>query len=103
MIKTTPAVQPGHIYNKSETARLLGISRVTLRKYTNLHRIEICLHPLNGMEYYTAEAILNAWEARVGQRMEVSSSADIAVGRMRVDGQRSSSFNVHINSYRKHD
>jgi hypothetical protein len=100
MTNKAPAVQPGHVYNKSETAQLLGISRVTLRKYTRLNRIEAHFHPLTGAEFYTAEEILRAWESRMGQRLTQSTYISAPIGRMNIDGQRSSSFESRINRFR---
>ena len=62
MIKSEPQVTPGCIYSKSETAKILCMSRVTLRKYTRLNRIVSTLHGLSGKECYTAESILAAWK-----------------------------------------
>jgi hypothetical protein len=100
MIKQTPEVQPGHIYNKSETAKILGISRVTLRRYTRLHRIETQFHPLTGKEIYTAEDILQAWESRMGDRLTLSAYPTTAIGRMNLSEKRSESFESRINAFR---
>jgi predicted site-specific integrase-resolvase len=98
MTKSAPEVKPGHIYNKSETAILLGISRVTLRKYTRLRRIEPQFHPLSGAEYYTAESIMNAWNNRIGQRLTDATSVSTAIGRMNLNNQRTSTFNSRLNA-----
>jgi predicted site-specific integrase-resolvase len=100
MVKKAPEVQPGHIYNKSETAKLLGISRGTLRKYTRLRRIEPQLHTLNGAEYYTAEDILQAWESRMGKHSTNGAYATTVISRMNLSGQRSKSFESRINAFR---
>jgi hypothetical protein len=100
MTKKAPEVQPGHIYNKSETAKLLGISRVTLRKYTRLRRIEPQYHPLTGAEYYAAEDIMQAWEARMRDRLTHSAYAATSVGQMNISGNLSPSFEARINAFR---
>jgi hypothetical protein len=100
MVKTTPAVKPGHIYNKSETAQMLGISRGTLRKYTRLQRIEPYFHPLTGSEYYTAESIVEAWERRMGKSVPETQSVAAAIGRFNLDAQPSPTFDARINSFR---
>jgi hypothetical protein len=100
MVKKAPEVQPGHVYNKSETAKILGVSRVTLRKYTRLHRIVTQFHPLTGKEIYTAEDILHAWENRLGDRLTNSTCTTSAIGRMNLSEQRSKSFASRINAFR---
>ena len=100
MVKSAPNVRPGHIYNKTEAAKLLGVSRVTLRKYTRLRRIEVHYHPLTGSECYTAEAILNAWQRRMGDRIADANSVSTAIGRLKVNGTPSTSFESRLNALR---
>ena len=61
MIKQIPQVEKGHYYSKQDTAKLLQISRHTLRKYTQLNHIRTILHPISGREVYSGDDILATW------------------------------------------
>lgn len=100
MTKQAPAVKAGFIYNKTETAQLLGISRVTLRKYTRLQRITPLFNPLTGTEYFTAESILDAWMQRNGSRLPESAATNSAIGRLANDCRRSLAFEARLNLLR---
>ena len=100
MTKTAPNVHPDHLYNKSETAKMLGISRVTLRKYTRLNRIKPIFQTLTGKELYTGEEILAAWHSQLGMQYSDSELPMIGKGFKQLDNIKSQSFGSHIGSYK---
>lgn len=62
LVNDRPEVTPAGRYSAAQTARLLGIHRNTLSKYTEQGRILPCIHKATGRKYYLGREILRFWE-----------------------------------------
>jgi predicted site-specific integrase-resolvase len=70
MIKVSPEeVKPGYFYSIEETSKILGISRTTLRKYTQLNRLAAIYFPFSGRTYYSGDDIIKVLDKRIGGRV----------------------------------
>ena len=62
---TRPAVEPGRRYAIKDACKLLGISRTTLRKWTNNGLIQAKVHPADGHLFYLGEEITRFWNQTI--------------------------------------
>ena len=65
MTSDEPIVNAASRYSVNETCALLGISRKTLKKYTDLALIDCGFRKATLRKYYTGLAILKFWMASV--------------------------------------
>ena len=63
--RNEPVVNAVSRYSINETCALLGISRKTLKKYTDLALIDCGFRKATLRKYYTGLAILKFWRASV--------------------------------------
>lgn len=61
MVNERPDVTPSGRYSAAQTARVLGIHRNTLRKYTMQGLILPRIHKATGRKYYPGSEILRFW------------------------------------------
>lgn len=62
MVNDRPEVTTAGRYSAAQTARLLGIHRNTLRKYTDQGCILPRIHKATGRKYYLGSEILRFWD-----------------------------------------
>ena len=65
MTNTEPSVNAASRYSINETAALLGITRGTLRKYTNLCYIRCGYHKPTLRKFYTGLEIVRFWRSQI--------------------------------------
>ena len=65
MTSDEPIVNATSRYSVNETCALLGISRKTLKKYTDLALIDCGFRKATLRKYYTGLAIMKFWRASV--------------------------------------
>lgn len=65
MTSDEPIVNAASRYSVNETCTLLGISRKTLKKYTDSALIDCGFRKATLRKYYTGLAILKFWRASV--------------------------------------
>lgn len=58
-----PCVSPDARFCKSAAARILGISRNTLIKYTEAKAIKVSYRKFDKRAYYTGASILSFWDS----------------------------------------
>ncbi len=63
MTTEEPKVRPDGRYSVKETCQALGISRETLRRYTNAGAIIVKHRRVNMRPFYTGANILSLWRA----------------------------------------
>lgn len=61
MVNEEPSVKPDSRYSISETVQLLGLSRNTVRKYTDSGQLKHVTHKATGKRMYTGYAIVLFW------------------------------------------
>lgn len=61
MVGEQPVVNPDSRYTIRETMSLLGMSRNTIKKYTNNGQLEHIVHKATGKRLYTGNAIVHFW------------------------------------------
>ena len=59
------SVEPSRRYTIAETARLLGMCRKTLWKYTRSRDIVMEVHPATGKRYYTGTEIKRFYDQSI--------------------------------------
>lgn len=59
-----PKVTQTGRYSAADTARILGIHRHTLEKYTNSSLIKFGIRRANGRKFYLGSEILRFWRAQ---------------------------------------
>lgn len=65
MVTELPKVQPGSRYTVTETCKLLGIHRNTLRKYTDAGRIKSGVRKSTAKKFYLGSEIINFWNKQI--------------------------------------
>lgn len=65
MVNEIPNVKPTARYTVTETCKLLGIHRNTLRKYTDLGRIKSGIRRANAKKFYLGSEIINLWNRQI--------------------------------------
>ena len=63
MVSEQPLIKPAGRYSISETCKLLGIHRNTLRRYTDAGEIRCVVRKSTWKKYYTGLEILRFWNA----------------------------------------
>lgn len=63
MTNERPDVAPDGRYSINEVTALLGISRSTLRRYTDKGVVKCGRRRTNGRPFYTGRAVLQLWMA----------------------------------------
>ena len=63
MVSEQPSIKPAGRYSISETCKLLGIHRNTLRRYTDAGEIRCVVRKSTWKKYYTGLEILRFWNA----------------------------------------
>lgn len=62
MVADEPIVNPDSRYTIKETGRLLGMSRNTVKKYTDSGQLKHVVHKATGKRLYTGYAIVLFWK-----------------------------------------
>ena len=65
MVTEQPNVQTDSRYTVTETCKLLGIHRNSLRKYTILGRIKSGVRRATSKKFYLGSEILNFWNRQI--------------------------------------
>ena len=65
MTETKPYINVNSRYSISQTAKLLGIHRNTLRNYTNRGAIRCYVRPLSYKKFYLGQDILKFWQSKL--------------------------------------
>lgn len=65
MVTEQPNVQASSRYSVTETCKILGIHRNTLRKYTTLGRIKSGVRKSTAKKFYLGSEILNLWQRQI--------------------------------------
>lgn len=65
MSNTEPKVNPAGRYSINETTEMLGISRNTLRKYTELGYIKCGFHKRTLKKFYVGLEITKFWRMQI--------------------------------------
>ena len=61
MVATEPNVNPEARYTIGQTVELLGMSRNTVKKYTDSGQLRHVVHKATGKKLYTGQAIALFW------------------------------------------
>lgn len=62
MVADEPIVNPDSRYTIGQTVRLLGMSRNTVKKYTDSGQLKHVVHKATGKRLYTGYAIVLFWK-----------------------------------------
>jgi len=66
MVNEEPCIPPTARYSIGEAAKILGVHRNTLRRYTNTGQMGIdCHFRTNGRKFYTGLDIVRFWRANL--------------------------------------
>ena len=65
IVTQEPKVQPNGRYSVKETAKLLGVHRNTLLKYTNKGTIRCGIRRSTTRKFYTGMEIIRFWRAQL--------------------------------------
>ncbi len=65
MVSKEPNVQPNSRYTVTETCKLLGIHRNSLRKYTEAGRILAGVRKSTARKFYLGSEIINFWKKQI--------------------------------------
>ncbi|MCH5346224.1 MAG: helix-turn-helix domain-containing protein [Muribaculaceae bacterium] len=65
MVTEMPKVQPHSRYNVTQTCRLLGIHRNSLRKYSETGRIKFGVRKSTGRRFYQGNDIIKFWTSQI--------------------------------------
>lgn len=65
MVTEQPKVQPNSRYTVTETCKLLGIHRNSLRKYTKAGRILAGVRKSTAKKFYLGSEITNFWKKQI--------------------------------------
>lgn len=61
MVREQPVVNPDSRYTIGDAIRLLGMSRNTIKKYTDSGQLRHVVHKATGKRLYTGQAIVLFW------------------------------------------
>jgi len=64
MVNEEPVVNLSARYTIAQTAKLLGMSRNTIRKYTGIGELKSITHKSTGKTLYEGVAILKFWRTK---------------------------------------
>ncbi len=65
MVSEMPVVTPDGRYSVTETCKLLGIHKNSLRKYTQTGRIKVGTRMATAKKFYLGSEILKFWQRQV--------------------------------------
>lgn len=65
MVTEQPKVNPTSRYTVTETCKLLGIHRNSLRKYTEAGRIKAGVRKSTAKKFYLGSEIVNFWNKQI--------------------------------------
>ncbi len=65
MIATEPQVAPSGRYSATETYKVLGVSRDTLRRHSRQGKIKFGIRKINNKKFYKGIDILAYWRAQI--------------------------------------
>ena len=65
MVNDMPKVLPTSRYSVTETCKLLGIHRNSLRKYTQAGRIKSGVRKSTAKKFYLGSEIINFWNRQI--------------------------------------
>lgn len=65
MVTEQPQVHPNSRYTVTETCKLLGIHRNSLRKYTDEGRIKSGVRKSTAKKFYLGSEIINFWNRQI--------------------------------------
>lgn len=61
MVKTEPAVTPTGLYELKDAARLLGVSKATVQRWTKTGLMPCNIRKANNRRVWTGQTIIRMW------------------------------------------